>query len=295
MFASPLLSETFCLPSPLQLIEDECFAKAGVAFYLKRDDLIHPQISGNKWRKLKYNLREAHLQQKNTLLTFGGAYSNHLYATAAAGGIFGFKTIGIVRGELTLPLNATLTFAIACGMQLHYLNRTDYREKNSLRILAFLQEKFGDFYLIPEGGANAFGEKGCSEIVSEINLPFDYLCCPCGTGTTFAGLLSGVKDRQKVLGFSVLRGVDFAEKITESGQVFGGYHFGGSAKTTPELLAFMQDFEKQYAILLDPVYTAKMLFGIYDLLAKGFFQPGETVVALHTGGLQGRAGIVQDS
>lgn len=298
----------FRLPTPLQPIQDTVTEAAGITLYMKREDLIHPQISGNKSRKLKYNLLEAKKRGKDTLLTFGGAYSNHIYAVAAAGKLFNFCTIGIIRGEETLPLNPTLTFATACGMQLHYINRSDYRLKDTTEFTTQLIEKFGNFYLIPEGGSNALAVKGCMEIVEEITVPFDYLCCACGTGGTMAGLIAALEGQQKAIGFSALKGGGFLYDevksllkdyyslhpsswnviIPNNWEINLDHHFGGYAKTTPELINFIQTFETAHAIPLEQVYTGKMLFGLYDLIKKGYFRRGETIVAIHTGGLQGR-------
>ncbi|QHT69709.1 1-aminocyclopropane-1-carboxylate deaminase/D-cysteine desulfhydrase [Rhodocytophaga rosea] len=293
--------------TPLQLIRDEITEKAGIALYLKREDLIHLQVSGNKWRKLKYNLLEASKQGKHTLLTFGGAFSNHIYAVAAAGKISGFRTIGLIRGEEHMPLNHTLAFAIESGMQLHYISREQYRHKQEPAFLKGLQEKFGDYYLIPEGGSNAMAVKGCTEIIADIYISYDYLCCPCGTGGTLAGLIAGTTDtNQTIMGFSALKGGTFLtgeinELLTAYRQlephhtgttaswfIQTDYHFGGYAKTTPVLLDFIRWFEHTHAIPLEQVYTGKMMFGLYDLMKKGYFKRGETIIAVHTGGLQGR-------
>ena len=283
----------FQIPSPLQLLNDRDFEKAGVRLFIKREDLIHPQISGNKWRKLKYNLEDARKAGKNTLLTFGGAFSNHIYAIAATGKIFGFRTIGIIRGEKTLSLNPTLAFAESQGMQLFFLNRTDYRHKDQAAILNKIRAMVNeDFFLIPEGGANEAGIRGCAEIALEIDMDFDFICCPCGTGTTLTGLASSLQNHQQALGFAALKVNPEAQAgflNVANAHVFYDYHFGGYAKTTPELLTFIQDFEASHGILLERVYTGKMLFGLFDLLKKGFFKAGQTVVVLHTGGLQGRS------
>ena len=292
--------------TPLVRLRSGAADRAGVGLYLKRDDLIHPQISGNKWRKLKYNLLEAGRQGHDTLLSFGGAYSNHLYAVAAAGRAFGFRTVGLVRGEETFPLNPTLTFARECGMALQYVPRPQYRDKADPGWLGSLRDAYGDFYLLPEGGSNALAVRGVAELVTQIDLPWQYLCCPCGTGGTLAGLVAGAAGRGQVIGFAALKGGDFLrgevgrllrehEGLTgepvstyANWQVQTGYHFGGYASVTPPLLAFIRRFEGENGIRLEQVYTAKMLFGIEDLLGAGFFGRGTAVVALHTGGLQGR-------
>lgn len=271
--------------------------------FIKREDLNHHLISGNKWHKLKYNINEARKQNKHTLLTFGGAYSNHIYAVAGAGRIFGFKTIGVIRGEEHLPLNPTLSFAKENGMQLHYLDRASYRKKINPEIINLLQKMFGDFYLLPEGGTNELAVKGCSEIIDKIDVDFDFICCPCGTGGTLAGLISGLNGNKFALGFSVLKGASFLkENVADLIQSFNDntcsnwdiilkYHFGGYAKVNQKLLDFVYNFSTRTKIPIEPIYTGKMLFGIYDLLSKGFFNEGSRIVAIHTGGLQGLKGL----
>lgn len=293
--------------SPMHLLKDPVLEPFGVQLYLKRDDLLHPEVNGNKWRKLKYNLEEAKKQHQEILLTFGGAYSNHIHATAAAGQLFGFRTIGIIRGEKTLPLNPTLKFAQDCGMQLHYISRTAYSNKYQWEFLESLRDKFGTFYLLPEGGTNALAVKGCAEIAQEIEEAYDYICCACGSGGTLAGLAASVSLPAKVLGFAALKGGSFLTGdvnqvlkayVNSFGrpedprmnhyQIIANYHCGGYAKTTPELIQFIKDFERRNSVPLDQVYTGKMMFGLYDMIQNGYFKAGETIVALHTGGLQGR-------
>lgn len=271
--------------------------------FIKRDDLVHPLISGNKWYKLKYNLQAASDKNYNTLLTFGGAYSNHVYATAAAGKLFGFNTIGMIRGEEHLPLNPTLSFARSQGMKLFYVNRSDYRDKYGEEFIKSLKSKFGRFYLIPEGGTNKLAVKGASEIVSNLNDRFDHYCCACGTGGTIAGIISGLKTGGSVLGFSVLKGsgflVDEVNKLINDKETSNpvewkinlDYHFGGYAKINKQLVEFIDRFQNVNQILIEPVYTGKMLFGIYDLVAKDFFKEGTSILAIHTGGLQGLDGM----
>jgi 1-aminocyclopropane-1-carboxylate deaminase/D-cysteine desulfhydrase-like pyridoxal-dependent ACC family enzyme len=298
---------------PLQEIYNELLTKHQVRLWVKREDLVHPSISGNKWRKLKYNLLEAKRLQKNTLLTFGGAYSNHLYAVAAAGKEFDFQTIGIVRGEEHLPLNETLDFAVRCGMRLHYVDRTTYRHKTSHLFIEDLHKKFGDFYLIPEGGSNAFAVKGCTEILENLeDIDYDYICCACGTGGTLAGIVSGLPENKTAIGFAVLKGADFLyhdvnQLITNYKHTFFSsqnlefdstnsknwsiqldYHFGGYAKCTKELVEFIEKFEKQTLIPLEYLYTGKMMYGIFELIEKGFFPKNVKIIAIHTGGLRSK-------
>lgn len=289
--------------APIQQLHDPLFEEQGVTLWVKREDLLHPTISGNKWRKLKYNLQEAHRQGKNTLLTFGGAYSNHIAAVAAAGKGFGFKTIGIIRGEEHLPLNPTLSFATSCGMKLQYISREQYRQKQDPGFLKYLSEQVGHPYIIPEGGTNLLAVKGCAEIVQEITLAYDYICCAAGTGGTMAGIVAGLAGEKQALGFPALKGGEFLEKeiaelvLDYTGRNFDNwklntaYHFGGYAKVKPELLDFMRLFQQGHHVSLDPIYTGKMFFGIYDLIRGGYFARGSRIVAVHTGGLQGNKGF----
>jgi len=289
--------------TPLEEVKDPLLKEMKISLLIKREDLNHPDLSGNKWHKLKYNLQEARKQGKKTLLTFGGAYSNHIYAAAAAGKIFNLNTIGIIRGEEHLPLNPTLSFAKDNGMKLYYLDRTSYRQKNSPEIINHLQEKFGDFYLLPEGGTNEFAVKGCSEIISKINIDFDYICCPCGTGGTLAGLISGLNGKNFALGFAVLKGASFLKENVNSllkncssnsfqkWDINLDYHFGGYAKMDSDLLDFVKRFTSFTKIPIEPIYTGKMLFGTYDLASKGYFKEGSLIIAIHTGGLQGLKGL----
>jgi 1-aminocyclopropane-1-carboxylate deaminase len=299
-----LLEELIENPStPLQKIEDDFIAKSGITLYIKRLDLTHPQVSGNKWYKLKYNLIEAGKKGYDTLLTFGGAYSNHIHATAAAGKMFGFKTIGVIRGEVHLPLNPTLSYAKGQGMELFYLDRISYRDKYNERLLSFLNKRYGKFYLIPEGGSNSLAVQGCKEIFDDITEQFDYICTACGTGGTLAGLISGLKENQTALGFSVLKGGDFLnnkvksllddsiESDNRNWKVITDYHFGGYAKFTRELLQFIANFENQNDIKLEPIYSGKMMYGMYDLIKKNYFPEGSRIIALHNGGLQGLEGL----
>ncbi len=277
----------------------------GVTLWVKREDLLHPQISGNKWRKLKYNLQEAGQQGHHSLLTFGGAYSNHIAATAAAGKEYGFHTIGIIRGEEHLPLNPTLSFATSCGMQLHYISREEYRHKSDPAFLDELQEKYGKAYLLPEGGTNLLAVKGCTEIVADMPVAFSHICCAMGTGGTLAGIVAGLAGDKAILGFPALKGGDFLrQEVEELVQAYCGksysnwqlvtqYHFGGYAKVKPELLHFMQQFKEQHHIQLEPIYTGKMMYGLFDLIRQGHFPRGSRIVAVHTGGLQGNAGFAQ--
>lgn len=288
-------------PSLLQPLNDVLLNDYGINLYLLRIDLIHPIIGGNKLFKLKYNLEEAKKQNKKTLITFGGAFSNHIAATAAAGKELGFKTIGIIRGEEYPELNPTLKFAVECGMQLKYISREAYRKKNTLEFIHSLDQQFENYYLIPEGGSNELGVLGCKEIIQHINIHFDHICCACGTGVTLSGILLSLKKDQSAIGFQSLKAKGYIKKevekwlghfdsYTTNWHVEEEYHFGGYAKTKTELIDFTDHFEKNNAVPLDNIYTGKMLFGIYDLIKKGVFKKGSTIIAIHTGGLQGNAG-----
>jgi 1-aminocyclopropane-1-carboxylate deaminase len=292
-----LLSAT--LPTPLQELSNAEIEGAGIRLYIKRDDLIHPTVSGNKWRKLKYSLLEAKATNKQVILTFGGAYSNHLYATAAAGNALGIRTIGVVRGlDFAERETPTLQFCREQGMQLHFVSREIYRLRHSEEYLADIASEFGDPFMIPEGGTTALALKGISEMVDEVSgqlgqMPH-YFATAAGTGGTAAGILSAKAD---VLAFSALKGGEFLNDDiknllageTQPGKLtlFTEYHFGGYAKWNEELLRFMESFKNQFEIQLEQVYTAKMFFGLFDLIRKGYFAKGSVVVAVHTGGLQG--------
>ena len=268
----------------------------GIQLHLKRTDLIPPTISGNKFYKLKYNLIEAKAQGLTSLLTFGGAYSNHIAATAAAGHEYGFHTIGIIRGEELaekIQDNPTLRQAQDNGMQLHFISRSEYRRKADVDFIEQLKSKFGAFYLIPEGGTNSLAVKGCEEILTEQDKQdFDYVCCAVGTGGTIAGIINSSNDTQKILGFPALKGDFLFDEIKQwttrsNWDLCLDYHFGGYAKTTPELLQFIEQFQQQTGIEIEPIYTGKMLFGIFDLIERGYFPANSKILAIHTGGLQG--------
>ena len=267
----------------------------GIEVYVKREDVLHAEISGNKFRKLKYNLEEAKRMGYAKLLTFGGAYSNHIAAVAAAGRDFGFETIGVIRGEELLEKyleNPTLKKAEKDGMQFNFVTRTQYREKNNETFLADLKQKYGDFYLIPEGGTNDLAVKGCEEILTSEDKMFDIICCAVGTGGTISGIINSLQPHQKAIGFPALKG-DFLskeiKKYTKNDQwnLVTDYHFGGYAKTTDELTNFIQNFEKNTSVNLEPIYTGKLFFGLIDLISKGYFKSDSKILIIHTGGLQG--------
>jgi 1-aminocyclopropane-1-carboxylate deaminase/D-cysteine desulfhydrase-like pyridoxal-dependent ACC family enzyme len=291
------------MKTPVEEIKNDLLVQKGLRLFIKRDDLVHPYISGNKFRKLKYNLERARAENHRTLLTFGGAYSNHIYALAAAGALEGFNTIGIIRGEEYHPLNPTLEFATSKGMKLHYISRKMYLEKYNSSFLKELEELYGPYYLIPEGGSNMEAVKGCSELVKEINQEMDVIAVCCGTGGTLAGILVGLDGNKKAIGFPVLKGGEFLHKVVSdlvrsyndkiyiNWHLETGYHFGGYARYSIELIDFINEFKREYNIPLDPVYTGKMMYGLFDLIRSEAFSPGKKILAIHTGGLQGIKGF----
>lgn len=271
----------------------------GIELYIKREDLLHPLISGNKFRKLKYNIAQAQKENKKALLTFGGAFSNHILATAAAGKEYDFNTIGVVRGnELkdNYQENSTLSKAEQLGMQFYFIERELYRNKEDESFVKTLKEKFGDFYLVPEGGTNELAIKGCEEILSEDDKEFDFVCCAVGTGGTISGIINSSQENQEIIGFPALKGDFLSNDICKfvakkNWKLILDYHFGGYGKVKPELISFLNQFYEETKIPLDPIYTGKMMFGIVDLIKKGSFPQKSKILAIHTGGLQGIKGI----
>ncbi len=270
-----------------------------VKVFIRREDLIHPFVSGNKFRKLKYNLLQAIKKNHHTLLTFGGAYSNHIAATAYAGKESGFITIGIIRGdELASKIkeNPTLKFAQDCGMKFEFVSREQYRMKESSDFISKLNEKYGSYYLVPEGGTNSYAILGCEEILTNEDFIFDYICCSVGTGGTIAGISNSITGKQKVLGFPSLKG-DFLQKDIcnfakhDNFSLISDYHFGGYGKVNEELILFINTFYKEYKIPLDPIYTGKMVFGVIDLIKKNYFPENSKILLIHTGGIQGVEGM----
>jgi len=270
-----------------------------VELYIKREDRIHSFISGNKYRKLKYNLEAAKVSGNTTLLSFGGAFSNHIAAVAFAGKQFGFKTIGVIRGEELIDKvegNATLKFALDCGMQFKFVSRSAYREKHTSLFIDELKVEFGDFYLVPEGGTNTLAVKGCEEILTTTDKMFDYVCCAVGTGGTISGLINSARSNQKILGFPALKGGFLSNNISKfvnqnNWELITDFHFGGYAKISPELIDFVNRFKLAQDIPLDPVYTGKLMFGVYKLIETGYFKKGSKILTIHTGGLQGISGM----
>ncbi|MFT5640324.1 MAG: 1-aminocyclopropane-1-carboxylate deaminase [Cyclobacteriaceae bacterium] len=276
--------------------------RAEINLYVKRDDLVHPTIIGNKWRKLKYNLIEARQQSKKTLFTFGGAFSNHIYATAAAAKAFGFESVGIIRGdELNVNSNPTLQFAYKNGMVLKFVSRSDFRiYKNQPALMGI---DLSDYYVLPEGGTNELAIKGCAELVEEIDLDFDFLITSIGTGGTMAGLIKGAKGKGEIIGISSLKG-NFIQKniedlLTQNSiswknyRTVNNYHFGGYGVVNKELINFINKTNNDVGLRLDPIYTAKSFFGVRAMVNENLFPKGSKVVFLHTGGLQGIDGFNQ--
>ena len=291
-------------PSLLTAIHEPLLEQKQIELWIKRDDLIHPVISGNKWRKLKYILDHALAIGSHTIISMGGAYSNHLHALAFAGNQLGLKTIGYIRGEKPQNLSPTLQDIQNWGMELRFISRADYRElrhykkHNELPAHIINKQQDGQYWL-PEGGATELALFGVGELVSEIDGAYDVICVPCGTGTTLAGIVGSVPEHCIVHGFSALKGAGFLVKDVEKLlSEFGNnkntnwtiqleYHFGGFAKRNNELLLFIDDFAEQHGIELEPVYTGKMFYGLFDLIQQDFFKPGQRIIAIHTGGLQG--------
>ena len=284
---------------PLQELKDALITPSGVRVFILRLDLIHPTINGNKYFKLKYNLDEMDRLGQNTLLTFGGAYSNHIAATASAGKEKKINTIGIIRGEeLKSTSNRMLKTAADNGMDLHFVTREEYRKRYREEYHVYLKSKFGDFYLLPEGGSNRAAVKGCAEILKTLDNDFDFVCLPVGTGATMAGIAASASKKQQVIGFAVLANanyldedvskmvMEFSGKELPNTKIIHDFHFGRYARSTGELDKFIKRFTSDNNIPIEPVYTGKMLFGIYDMIKGGYFVRGEKILVIHTGGLQ---------
>ena len=290
------------LPSPVTQLHSRLLNEKKVELFIKRDELIHPVLQGNKWRKLKYNLLEANNQKQKTLLSFGGAYSNHLHALSFAGQHFGFNTIGIIRGEKPANLNPCLQDMKKWGMQLKFIKRIDYKQKENDEFILNLRKEFGDFYLIPEGGNNPQGIKGCAELLNELDQDYNVICCEVGSSTMFSSIIShNNKSNTRFLGFVVMKNNqlenDILDRASTQLKSFStewslnhDYHFGGFAKANTELHQFISNFKVQFNIQLEPVYSGKMLYGIFDLISKDHFKPGTRILAIHGGGLQGLRG-----
>lgn len=281
--------------SILHKLDDPSINPYPVELWIKRDDLLHPVLSGNKWRKLKHCLNDAMARNCHTLVSMGGKYSNHLHALAYASQHLGIKAIGLVRGEATSPLTPTLSDCRNWGMELRFLSRSEYRQLRYHQDTNQLPGFPPGHYWLPEGGATNLALAGVAELIKEIDVPFDVLCLPCGTGTTLAGCVAAVPESVSVLGIAALKNArflasDVAALVPEASHhwtISHDYHFGGFAEGSPELLSFMKSFEARNSIPLEPVYTGKMLYALYDLIAKGKFNLGSRIITLHTGGLQG--------
>lgn len=287
----------FEIYSPVHQVQDTLYTLKQVNVFIKRDDLIHPYISGNKWRKLKYILRKAKSSNRSHLITFGGAYSNHLLATACAGAKFNFKTTGIVRGEEVT--NATLLLCKLFGMELKFIDRETYKNKQS-----YFQTHYSNnesAFFIDEGGACFEAVQGCAELIKELSRPYDHIFCACGTGTTAAGILNGIHEHQfdtTLHAVPVLKNGGFIKddilqySHSDNNLILHlDYHFGGYAKTNNDLIKFIKSISSKTGILLDPVYTGKMFYAINDLISKDYFKPGSSILAIHTGGLLGILGM----
>ena len=282
-----------------QFIELPLFAEKNITVVIKREDLLHPFISGNKFRKLKYNVLTAQAQGKSTILTFGGAYSNHIAATAYAAKEHGLSAIGVIRGEElqnSWQKNTTLQKAHEDGMQFKFISREAYRQKEEENFIERLKNEFGEFYLVPEGGTNSLAIKGCEEIITQNDEQFNIICCSVGTGGTVSGVINASVLQQRIIGFSALKGDFLKAEIQkmvkkENWEVNNDFHFGGYAKVTEELVRFINNFKQKTQIPLDPIYTGKMMFGLYQMIKLDTFAPGTKILAIHTGGLQGITGM----
>ena len=272
-----------------------------IELYIKREDLLHPYISGNKFRKLKYNVEEALKIEAKMLITFGGAFSNHILATAAAGKEYGIATAGIIRGEEwkdKLFENPTLSLAKEFGMEFEFVSRSIYAQKEEVGYLKDIEQRYVGCYILPEGKTNSLAIKGCEEILEPVDSDFDYVCCAVGTGGTITGIINASKENQKIVGFSALKGNFLSDVICnfvtkKNWTMNSDYHFGGYGRVTDELIAFLNDFYKSTSIPLDPIYTGKMMFGVLDMIQKRDFLDNSKILLIHTGGLQGIKGINQ--
>jgi 1-aminocyclopropane-1-carboxylate deaminase/D-cysteine desulfhydrase-like pyridoxal-dependent ACC family enzyme len=295
----------FQLPSIEQEVQFEALNEKGIRFFVKRDDLIHDEVSGNKWRKLKWNIRNAIQTERDTLLTFGGAHSNHIAATAAAANVHGLQSIGIIRGEDVDFNNPTISKARAYGMKIHPVSRTEFKSIADRDYIESLRHRFGSFYLIPQGGQNHYGVQGCSEIMMELQRKYDRIFVACGTATTLSGLAVANKSGSLLYGISALKGGDFLldtvkeyarktfadaeteEAILDKVHLMTEFHFGGYAKIKPELIDFMRNFTTETGVKLDPVYTGKAAFAMTELAKKIEIPTNEVWLLIHSGGLQG--------
>lgn len=279
-----------------QKIDHPLYNSHQIEVSFKRDDMIHPYISGNKWRKLKYNLEELKKQKKTRLVTFGGAWSNHLLATACAGATFGYKTKAYVRGErVTNPL---MQMCQLFGMELEFVSRDAYKDKQ----LLFKNKELEHDFFIDEGGAGHEAMLGCEEIVDELGAKYDHIFCAAGTGTTVSGLASALQKNKIKTTLHVIPVLKGGEFILENMHALGApldqvalhsnYHFGGYAKTKPELISFIKEFIALTGIMIEPIYTGKALFALHDLMSQNHFKQKERILFIHTGGLTGLLGTL---
>lgn len=283
-----------------QTIENDLTHQKKLHLSLLRLDKIHPIISGNKWFKLKYYLQDAVDKQFDTLLTFGGAFSNHIVATAHAASMHKLSSIGIIRGEKPTELSHSLKNAESSGMDLHFVSRDKYNElkRSDINTLTY---HFGNCYVIPEGGFGYWGARGAEDILRCVNLAdYTHIIVGIGTGTTAAGIIKAALPHQQVIGISVMKNnMGLANEIAAltEGMLPGNfsimhdYHFGGYAKHSADLIAFIRRFYNETKVPLDFVYTAKVMFGILDLIEKDFFSHHARILMVHTGGLQGNQSL----
>lgn len=287
-----------------QVLKHSLFEEQEVKVSIKRLDLIHPQVSGNKFFKLKYNLEKAKTKGQNTVLTFGGAFSNHIAAVAFAAKAEGLKSIGVIRGDEITPLNHTLKMAQTNGMELFFIPRELYRNKTEPSFLNDLKSKFGDFFMIPEGGTNELAISGTSEILEKEDEEFSHIIASIGTGGTFAGLAKSLLHHQTLIGISALKGNFIHQEIenllhmyqiSPKGKrlIMDNFHFGGYAKYKEELIDFIWQFHENFKITLDPIYTGKLIFGVWDMILKNHFPKGSSLLIIHSGGLQGNIGFTE--
>ena len=295
----PLVNVDNAVLQPLLLEE---LANRAIKADILRLDKLHPIISGNKWFKLKYYLEEALQTGHTNLLSFGGAWSNHIIATAYAAHLSGLGSVGIIRGERPEKFSTTLQAAISYGMQLEFMSRADYAMKADPRFIHDLRKKYGNIYIIPEGGAGEKGVEGSREILSLAGqTAYSHVICCIGTGTMYAGLVLSCSGTQEVIGIPVLKGFQNQEsKFVESFMpakkrpnttIFFDYHFGGYAKKTPELLRFMNDLYETTGIATDFVYTGKLFYAFLDIVKKEYFPSGSHILMVHSGGLQGNSSL----
>lgn len=283
----------------IQSLDTATFNDAIAALDVLRLDTIHPEISGNKWYKLKGNVVAAISKGANTLLTFGGAYSNHLHATAAAASLHGLKSIGVVRGlHAAENLTPTLQQCTELGMKLKFVSKEEYALKEDAAYLNSLRTKYAQAYIIPEGGANEEGRAGAASIASLIPESYSHICLSVGTGTTLSGIRNALPADIQVMGFAPMKGGKYLEETVRPHlsegrpfKIFDDWHFGGFGKWNADLIAFMNSYYTQYALPLDVVYTSKMMFGIETLIAQGYFPTNAHILCIHTGGLQGNTSV----